>query len=262
MNSDLHAGHGYRVLVQAARATAALTTTRAKHHAKTGSESSYIARRGPGDGAIRATFGDLGSIAMRFRPGGAVTYSKPQEGCVGADRYTIHHGVFVGSLRFRGEDGYVSAKAHRVAGVSIAPLSLDCGGSRASGRASERRCGSAADLPFRSGLPLRAPRRVLRREPRKALIRPGLSPLSNRPSAGSRSTAWRSPEAGPAASPPMTRSSFATIAPTAPFAGTGSMTRDPTGARLWGGSLTVSFPGAPDVPLTGPLFKTRLSRSL
>ena len=104
--------------MQAARATATLTATRAKHGAKTGSLSSYIARREPGDGAIRATFGDLGTIAMRFRPSGAVTYSKPQKGCVGADRYTIHHGVFVGSLRFRGEGGYVSVKAHRVAGES------------------------------------------------------------------------------------------------------------------------------------------------
>ena len=116
-------------------ATATLTATRAKHGSKTGSLSSYIARREPGDGAIRATFGDLGAIAMRFRPSGAVTHSKPQKGCVGADRYTIHHGVFVGSLRFRGEGGYVSVKAHRVAGESRTPLSLDCGGSRAPGRA-------------------------------------------------------------------------------------------------------------------------------
>jgi hypothetical protein len=257
----LRADHGYRVVVQAGRATAALTTTRAKHDAKTGSESSYIARREPGDGAIRATFGDLGTIAMRFRPSGAVTHSKPQNGCVGADRYTIHHGVFVGSLRFRGEGGYVSVKAHRVAGVSIAPPSLDCSGSGAAGRALSSdagrppvfrfeagfRSGTLAEFFYASEEGGHAPRYVATVEQtvgRLAIHR--LAIARGRPRSFATDDAL----------------SFATIAPTSPFAGTGSMTRGPTGAPLWGGSLTVSFPGAPDVPLTGPLFKTRLSRSL
>jgi hypothetical protein len=257
----LHANHGYRVVVQASRATATLTATRAKHGAKTGSLSSYIARREPGDGAIRATFSDLGAVAMRFRPSGAVTHSKPQKGCVGADRYTIHHGVFVGSLRFLGEGGYVSVKAQRVAGVSSTPLSLDCGSSRAAGEA----LSAGADRPplfrfeagFRSGTlaeffyaseegarPARFVASVEQTEGRLAIHRLAIA------SGGPRSFA--SDDA----------LSFATISPTSPFAGTGTMTRGPTGARLWGGSLTVTFPGAPQVPLTGPLFKTRLSRSL
>jgi hypothetical protein len=257
----LHAGHGYRVLVQASRATATLTATRAKHGAKTGSLSSYIARREPGDGAIRATFGDLGTIAMRFRPSGAVTHSKPQKGCIGADRYTIHHGVFVGSLRFRGEGGYVSVKAHRVAGVSSTPLSLDCGGSRASRRARSAGGGRPPvfrfEAGFRSGTlaeyfyaseegahPARFVASVEQTVGRLAIHRLAIA------------------RGGPRSFATDDALSFATLAPTTPFAGTGSMTRGPTGARLWGGSLTASFPGARDVPLTGPLFKTRLSRSL
>jgi hypothetical protein len=257
---NLRADHGYRVVVQASRATATLTATRSKHGAKTGSLGSYIARRERGDGAIRATFGDLGAVAMRFRPNGAVTHSKPQTGCVGADRYTIHHGVFVGSLRFRGEGGYVSVKAHRVAGVSSTPLSLDCGGSRASGGARSAGAGGPLfrfEAGFRSGTlaeffyaseegahPARFVASVEQTIGRLAIHR--LAVARGRPSSFATDDAL----------------SFATLAPTNPFAGTGSMTRGPTGARLWGGSLTVSFPGAPDVPLTGPLFKTRLSRSL
>jgi hypothetical protein len=257
----LHADHGYRVQVQASPATATLTATRAKHDSKTGSLSSYIARREPGDGAIRATFGALGTIAMRFRPNGAVTYSKPQAGCVGADRYTIHHGVFVGSLRFRGEGDYVSVKAQRVAGVSVAPLSLDCSGSPATGRT----LSAAADRPpvfrfeagFRSGTlaeffyaseegahPARFVASVEQTVGRLAIHRLAIA------------------RGGPRSFATDDALSFATISPTSPFAGTGSMTRGPTGARLWGGSLTVTFPGAPEVPLTGPPFKTRLSRSL
>jgi hypothetical protein len=173
----------------------------------------------------------------------------------------IHHGVFVGSLRFRGEDGYVSVKAHRVAGVSIAPLSLDCGGFRASGRPRSAEPGRPPtfrfEAGFRSGLlaeyfyaseegthPPQFVATVEQTIGRLAINR--LAIAVGRPRSFATDDAL----------------SFATIAPTAPFAGTGSMTRGPTGARLWGGSLTVSFPGAPDVPLTGPLFKTRLIRSL
>lgn len=55
--------------------------------------------------------------------------------------------------------------------------------------------------------------------------------------------------------------SFADITPPYPFSGTGSIQRTPDGAPIWTGSLAVSAPGATNLPLTGPLFKTQLTRS-
>jgi hypothetical protein len=53
--------------------------------------------------------------------------------------------------------------------------------------------------------------------------------------------------------------SSATVAPPLPFAGTAEFhrSRDPI-AGIWTGSLTVTFPGAANVPLTGPAFTTAL----
>ncbi len=55
--------------------------------------------------------------------------------------------------------------------------------------------------------------------------------------------------------------SSAGVTPPPPFSGSGSFQRAPTGAKSWTGSLAVSFPGAPNVPLTDPRFKTQLTRS-
>jgi hypothetical protein len=269
---ELRASHGYRLFVDAQGATATLTTTRAKHDARTGSLSSYIARRGPGGGAIRATFGNLGSVAMRFRPNGVVTYSKARKGCIGPDRFTIQHGTFVGSLRFRGEEGYTAVKVSRVAGQAVSPHSLICTGSRVSARpqisaapqlsagaqisAAARQPSFRFEAGYRSGL-FAEYFEATRTGEGRARFLVNLEQTVGR--LAIRRLAIGSGRARTFATDNAL--SFATIAPNAPFAGTGSLTRDALGARLWSGSLTVSFPGAPGVPLTGPLFKTGLSRS-
>ena len=51
----------------------------------------------------------------------------------------------------------------------------------------------------------------------------------------------------------------ATIAPPAPFHGKGVYSAAPDGMTSWTGPLSVSFPGAPRTPLTGPEFSAELS---
>jgi hypothetical protein len=51
----------------------------------------------------------------------------------------------------------------------------------------------------------------------------------------------------------------ATVRPPAPFHGTGSYAAAPDGTKSWTGSLSVSFPGAPRFPLTGPQFEDMLA---
>jgi hypothetical protein len=76
--------------------------------------------------SVEADFGEVGSVAMRFRPSGRMTHSRRHRGCVGPDRYTIRFGVFTGSIRFRGEGGYTSADVHRVKGRQVTPRLLAC----------------------------------------------------------------------------------------------------------------------------------------
>src|SRR5215218_809414 len=56
-------------------------------------------------GVVRARFGSLGRVALRFRPRGPLSRRDPQSGCEGGPR-TTQHGSFVGHLSFRGEGDY------------------------------------------------------------------------------------------------------------------------------------------------------------
>lgn len=58
-----------------------------------------------GQGVVRARFGSLGRVALRFRPGGQTSKDDPQRGCEGESE-TTEEGRFVGRLRFRGEGNY------------------------------------------------------------------------------------------------------------------------------------------------------------
>jgi hypothetical protein len=245
--------HGYRIIVNSSGPTASVTATRVKHANRNGSLSTYIGRRKPGTNAVRASFGALGSVAMRFHPSGPVTYSKPERGCIGPDRQTIRHGLFVGTLHFRGEGDYTVARAQRVEGKEVNPPSLDCAGSGAPPR---RRKIIDFDAGVRSGLlaqfffattdrvhPARFVASIEQTEGSLAVHRIAVA------------------RASPLTFATDNALSFASLTPPAPFSGTGSLQRRASGARTWSGSLAVSFPGAPDVTLTGPQFKTSLTRS-
>jgi hypothetical protein len=259
---ETHGSHGYRVLVEAHGPRTQISITKAHDHAKAGSQTTYIAHRQGGDGSIRAGFGELGSISMRFRPDGRVTETKPEKTCIGPDHLTIRHGSYVGKLRFRGEDGYVTVKANRVSGELVTPPFLNClqesGSARPATFALAARKGPSRfrfSAGYRSGLyaaffeATRSGRRtefvatVLQTVGKIGIYRLAID--RDKPSSFATNDSL----------------SFAAIAPGAPFHGSGSLTRDPLGARQWSGSLAVNFPGAPNTPLTGPLFKTGLTRS-
>lgn len=54
----------------------------------------------------------------------------------------------------------------------------------------------------------------------------------------------------------------ATVTPPAPFAGTAGFRRNADGSTVWAGSLAVSFPGMPEVPLAAPGFAASLGTGL
>jgi hypothetical protein len=70
--------------------------------------SSYAVRnRGDlGHGVVRARFGAMGRVSLRFRPSRRVRKLDPQPGCEGGAK-TTEYGRFVGHISFRGEGGYL-----------------------------------------------------------------------------------------------------------------------------------------------------------
>lgn len=57
-------------------------------------------------GVVRARFGSLGRVSLRFRPSGRIPRKRdPQPGCEGASE-TTRYGRFVGHLGFRGKGNY------------------------------------------------------------------------------------------------------------------------------------------------------------
>jgi len=257
------AGNGYKITVGGYDATAVLTA--AKPDAAHGRHawSTYVARGKVGPTAIHAGFGALGRVDMRFQPSAAVTHGKRHRHCIGADRYTVRRGVFVGSVRFRGEGRYVSANVHRVKGKVVTPRFLRCfdslfeelegGGGRHSGKKRPKVTRLYSFL--RSGLTAivfaaseRGGKAGFLAETEQTVGSLGVF----------RGVTVR---ASPATFAFDNALSFAGVTPPAPFSGSGSLQRGPTGTKALTGSLAVSFPGAPNVPLTDPRFKTQLTRS-
>jgi hypothetical protein len=69
---------------------------------------SIYAVRNLGDlerGVVRARFGSLGRVSLRFRPSGRIRKRDPQRGCEGGPE-TTEYGRFVGHLGFRGTGSY------------------------------------------------------------------------------------------------------------------------------------------------------------
>jgi hypothetical protein len=258
----LRGADGYHITVRGGGPNVSLTATREVHlPANHASYTVYLARARARPPRIEATFQGLGHVAMRFHPSGWITRSRPGRDCWGPDRTTTRYGVFVGSLSFRGEGGYTSARVERAKGTVTTPARVFCiSAPRGPGRS-------------RGGAARRLPRTSFR-----AAWRLGVSALSFEAyrdrNNGARFAAICEQTSGQVA---ILRVAFAqaparsfaagsalvgaNLSPPAPFSGTGFFRREPNGAKIWSGPLAVTFPGAPDVPLTGTQFKTQLTRS-
>jgi hypothetical protein len=283
----LNGSHGYDIGVVGRGATAYIGVARTDLSIDKGiAESLYIARAKTSATRLEATFGDLGRVSVRFHPSGKVEHGRRHRGCRGPDRYTTRFGVFVGSVRFRGEDGYTAAGARRVKGAVVSPAilhcrffapppsptrvtvwnpprrpALDARGLRSQALASglldhlseklttlqaSWRLGLAAQSFGAFGIGNRAVffAASLQAEGRLAAYRLAFA-IGSDGSFGSNDAL-----------------SVASVEPPRPFSGSATFQHFDDGTKSWAGPLAVSFPGAPRVPLTGPLFEVRLNRGL
>lgn len=242
---------GYRIVVIARASTLFLGVLHNERARRTGAATYYIARADTRGGKVASKIGDLGSISMGFRPSGPERLD--QRHC--DSRLTLARpGSFVGTLHFRGEDGYVTLNARRLQGVEL-NHGDPCNPAGAH-RLEERGKFERLTARWRRGV--------------DAAELWAFAPSSGGSyyyaQAGSGGTGYAVEREAYAAAPASAFAtddslSFADLTPPYPFSGTGSLRRALDGAPRWTGSLAVDFPGDPSFPLTGPLFKTRLTRS-
>jgi hypothetical protein len=267
---EIKAGHGYKLSVIGRGDVVAIEVTRPAANKSPlerlfgldQAATAYIARGTVTPRRIAASFGKFGSVDVRFRSSGHVVRSDPGRRCRGADRFTNRLGVFLGSIRFSGEKRYVAVRAHRAKGGIRSPLHLHC-----------------ASPPRRPST--RSWARPLPRHPsftpasltadwRHAVAATELFVLRGR-----RATLFLAFSEENVGSIAELRYGLATahskvfdindaltaatITPPAPFHGKGIYAAAPDGTTSWSGPLSVSFPGLPRAPLTGPQFEVELS---
>lgn len=292
---QLRASNGYRVHAIGEGATGALIVSRGRRPKLSGASASvYVARAKTGGRRFEATFGRLGRADLRFRPSGRVTHGPRRRHCRGPDRYTTRYGTFAGSLRFRGEDGYTTARASSVPGRVVTPAVLRCfdfalrsarttiwdaltAPSRAQIAASPSSpAPTLTDLRATPNLPHllggRGRRTVFRASWRRGVEAEALEAVQRghrRPvffagtlASHERLAVVRLALAVGSPADLLASASLgtATLTPPAPFGGEGSFRHLDDGTKDWAGTLAASFPGAPGVQLTGPEFEVVLSR--
>lgn len=245
---------GYSVSVEGRGHQVALTVRRGL------STASYLTRGTASPNGIKARFGHLGRVSVRFRPSGKVSRRKPPKRCKGRPSIA-RSGVFTGTIRFRGEDGYVSIDAHRAKGGSATLPRWRCGNrgrAPAAGISARPKRGGFEEAELEaatpneravflaSGLHVKGGPSLIffvaGTKERRGSVRIGrfVFLISGK---GRTFSFSRSPRS-------------ATVRPPKPFHGSAEF-GVVDGRPSWTGNLSVSLPGA-KADLTGPAFKAKL----
>lgn len=243
--------NGYRIVVFARASTLILGVVRNERTRRAGAATYYVARAKTRGGSVSSRIGNLGSVSMTFHPTGSERVDRSD---CDSSMTRSRPGAFVGSLHFLGEGGYVKLDAHRLQGVVLHP-GPECDLSTAS-RIEAKAKVDRLFAGFRSGLDATY-------FYAQTLASGGSLYEVEAETGGSEYAVQRFAYAYAPGSTFATDKSLssASLTPPYPFSGTGSLQRAADGAPSWTGSLAVSFPGAVDVPLTGPPFKVQLTRS-
>jgi hypothetical protein len=227
-----------------------------------------------GSGVLRARFGSIGSVVLRFHPNGKTKTGRASKHCRGRPPER-EEGEYEGSVSLRGEGDYFRLRERRAPGSRSRTFRLSCAQGQAhkaesrplyeyvvpsTGFTTSSAGGSIALLLAisRSG-----GRVVYLRAAHMQSSGPGAemqaATLERRPGMA----IGRSADGGGGAgtlltSLPGEHPATATLAPpSAPFHGIGIYKENSSTSHSWTGTLAVSFPGL-DLPLTGPTFATSL----
>lgn len=252
---SVEGSNGYRISVSARQHAIRVLVTQG--HAEIGKdvvETEYSGHASASPAGIEADLGILGSVSLQFHPTGKGRIITSPKNC---SPYKVFRrpGTFTGSFRFLGEGSYTTVEATELQGSVGMPDDLLC----------------ITFLPPIEGHPPPAPYLAARTSNHylaDGFLAFGAETVEGDPhhvyfSAESRETvADLSVRRYVYEVAPISRFAVgrglrkATVTPPAPFAGSASFERRPKGKPAdWSGSLSVSFPGKSEVPLTGPSFK-------
>jgi hypothetical protein len=248
----------YEIKVGTSGSAVALTVTRGQRRKRVAA-TQYLARGVERPERLRATFGKFGRISMHFRESRHRPWAGKRRRCRGPDRFVVRRGVFVGSLHFRGEDGYLTIHIHRAKG-SITTRAAKCLQPRRRPRA------TSSSSPFEDTFS-----EFIASE-RHGVSLTAFAALSFR---GKLAYFAQSEESRGKLS--IVRWAFVAshgdldlnetvtggkFSPGTPFHGTGRYRAAPDGSTSWLGNLSADFPGAPRFPLAGPAYETFLEAGL
>lgn len=221
----------------------------------------YIPRASVPKGSdIKFRLPGLGRVSMRFHPQGPPRRSAPGPSprCRGGEQVK-QRGHFVGTIRFRGERGYTSARATQAKGAIESRTKEVCKRSPSEEDDSEPLTDrTELNAKSRSGSQGVAFNAFMVSDP-VDLTSFGASVVERRLGMTIFRYTYAEGEQGDIAigdTRPYPLS--ATVTPPAPFSGSAEYTRTPGGDRTWTGSLAVTLPGLGRVSLAGPDFDARL----
>jgi hypothetical protein len=225
---------------------------------KRAAASHYLARGVAGPERLRATFGRLGQISMRFRESRHRPWFGKKRRCRGAGRFVVRRGVFVGNFKFRGEDGRLKLRVHRAKG-SITTVAAKC---RRGDRHREARSSSVFEDTL-SGL-IATDREGVDATVFGAISIGGrLFYVAQREEAKGKLAVLRMAIVLTHGDLPLNEAATAgRFSPGTPFHGAGRYRAAPDGSTTWLGGLSVDFPGVSRFPLAGPGYETFIEAGL
>lgn len=260
---DLRGSHGYSIHVFGVGRNQVWILAE-----KEDASANYLGRGRVTERSIEGRFGSLGRISVRLQPGSHSEVEEEQAGCKGkpAER---REGRFTGVIRFRGELGFTEVRVESARGTAYRSFRQVCKRRSSEGEPRYKQPPATSLSAVSSRYP-RAPWfSVFKQEPpRKPAFafleaqyttrtierRPGLDVIRE-------ASATAAPEtfaASPLGANPVT----ATVAPPAPFTGTASYEKQPSGVAAWSGDLAVELPGLGVVPLADSSYHAELCHSL
>jgi hypothetical protein len=231
-------------------------------------EIEYLARGRVTPMSIKASFGQLGNVSLRFHPSGGVRRIRKGKACPAFRPSMVEAqlGTFEGTVGFRGEGGYTEVVGGRASGDPGARLThklkFECKASSDATNPTYSVNLIAADSTPKGFLEFAASTSPVP----AALSRSG-SPYSflffeSEKTEGM--SILRTITASAPAKDFIFDSAFksATVTPPSPFTGKASYQHNPDGSGTWSGTLAVPVSGLGVVPLVGPTFQSRLNEGV